>query len=392
MDARRNRILSPSASNSSEAEVKQTSLEPIHETQVETHTEQPSSNSDNDSNTSDTDPDVPDDRQRQFDFHVIQLQNEKLALQHQLQEMNQRVAELQYQQAFYAHHNAAPGMSNFNVSKHIGRPEQFSGESKSDPDTWIAQMRNFLLLTGTPPNIQSQVAGTYLKGAAAQWYNTLPVSDRAKLINFEALAQAILGRFRPLDIVAQARRKLAKLFQTGSVDSFNQQFMALMSLIPTMYEEERVNTYRTKLKRELQVHLVTQEYHQLADIMNVALRTDALLYENNMIGQRGRETYRSGKYRSGSGTNQAVVPVNHVKVDETDHTSEISNPVSSVETSLNFVAPSPLTDAERQRCRELGLCFRCRQKGHRSANCTAFPPNPNHQRLKPSTDISSKKW
>jgi hypothetical protein len=132
--------------------------------------------------------------------------------------------------------------------------------------------------------MQSHVAATYLKGPAAQWYNTLPVSDRSTLVDFESFAKLLLTRFRPLDVVGQARRRLAKLLQTGSVESFNQAFMQLMQLIPTMNEEERIESYRSKLKFELKKQLVTQEYHRLADIMNVALRTDALLFENNMIG------------------------------------------------------------------------------------------------------------
>jgi hypothetical protein len=51
-----------------------------------------------------------------------------------------------------------------------------------------------------------------------------------------------------------------------------------------------------------------------------------------------------------------------------------------------------MDDAERQRCRDNRLCFRCRQPGHRSSNCTVFTSSGQRPALKPSADISSKKY
>ncbi len=45
--------------------------------------------------------------------------------------------------------------------------------------------------------------------------------------------------------------------QTGSVEKFNQEFQKIMSLIPSMQEEERIDSYRRKLKYNLQLQLVT---------------------------------------------------------------------------------------------------------------------------------------
>lgn len=285
--------------------------------------------------------------------------------------------------------------------KNIAKPDSFTGDMKSDPDTWIAQMRNYLLLTGVPPQLQSQFAGTYLKSQAATWYNTLPLDERIKLIDFESLAKMILVRFRPLDVVGQARRQLAKLTQTGSVHTFNQLFMQLMQLIPTMEKDERINSYRTKLKYELQKHLVTQEYTELSDIMNVALRTDALFYEYNSGGQRsnqysgrgGKQHYNGNKYRSESTSHpSSTISVNNVKIDLQQPTNEHTDTNESQSVSLNYTAPTPMDEAERQRCREQRLCFRCRQPGHRSSNCTIFTSTSSNNRLRPSAELSSKKY
>lgn len=337
---------------------------------------------------------------RHFDYQMIQAQNEKQALQQALFETNQRLAQAQYEQSFFRYHPSSNSQSTYVVSKSISKPDPFNGDFKSDADTWIATMRNYLALTNTPVNIQSQVAGTYLKQAAAQWYNTLPVSERSTLVDFETLARMLLVRFRPLDIVGQARRKLAGLTQTGAVDGFNQAFMALMQLLPTMNEEEKIECYRSKLKFELKKQLVTQEYHRLSDIMNVSLRTDALLFEHNLVGAGQRQNQFKNRpfaprYRNEQGTpSPTTVAVNNVKVDQQEQHREYESQSADQQVSLNYVAaaPRPMDEAERQRCRDNRLCFRCRQPGHRSSNCTVFTSSNQRPGLKPSTDISSKKY
>ena len=284
--------------------------------------------------------------------------------------------------------------TGYNIIKNISKPESFSGtgDLKDDPDTWVAQMRNYLLLSGTPPVVQAQVAATYLKGAAAQWYNTLSVLDRGQLIDFESLASKLLTRFRPLDIVAQARNKLSRLQQHSSVERFNQEYQKLMSLIPTMNEEEKIDSYRRKLKPNLQLQLVTQNYHTLADIMNVALRTDALLYENQFKQLRSNNNsssvFRKPFNNKFNYTNSADKPrtsgpisVNNISVDPNESES------SSI--SVNFIAP--MTDAERQRCRDQRLCFRCRKAGHMSTACPVFTTPDRPAPLRPSVPITYQK-
>ena len=397
-------------------ETKQMSLPTIDESTAKTHSEhiQDQSNTQHtdqqniqyDTNETNTthDNNVNNEayeRQRQFDYYMIQTQNENAQLKAQLQQQNAQLAQIQYAQSFYHQQQPQTTHVNYDVMKNIAKPDSFTGEMKADPDTWIAQMRNYLHLTGVQPHQQAQFAGTYLKSQAATWYHTLPMDERIQLTSFEALAKMILIRFRPLDVVGQARRQLAKLQQTGSVSAFNQLFMQLMQLIPKMEDDERISNYRTKLKWELQKHLVTQEYSRLSDIMNVALRTDALLYEHNNVGQRsnqfggrgGKQNYYTSKYRSESSSQpSSAVAVNNVKVDtQQPSTNEYTDTTESQSVSLNYTAPTPMDEAERQRCRELNLCFRCRQPGHRSRSCTIFTSASNN-RLRPSSELGSKKY
>ena len=338
-----------------------------------------------------------EDIQKQFDCYTIEMQNKNDQLQAQLEHMNQLVAQLQYEAAYHRFH-ANNNNGGYNIAKSISKPESFCGTAdvKDDPDTWVAQMRNFLLLSGTPPAIQSQVAATYLKSSAAQWYNTLTPLERGQLTDFEAFASKVLTRFRPLDIVAQARSKLSRLQQTGSVEKFNQQFQQIMSLIPTMNEEERIDAYRRKLKYQLQLQLVTQEYHSLSEIMNVALRTDALMFESQKTFRINKPfnqyKQQDGRHRAESShSNSTSIPVNNVTVSTNESRNESQQQEVTTSAPLNFIAPRPMNDAERQRCRDNHLCFRCRQPGHVSVNCPVFTSTSGRApSMKPSVPITKK--
>jgi len=395
-------------------------LTTIDESSAETHTEQ-SNNMHNESENIDQNVhndqqndyqnenenvDEATQRQQQYDYHMINMQNQNAALQAQLQQTQEQLAHIQYQQSFQYNQQQQPQQMTSNsyhsIMKNIAKPDSFTGDMKADPDTWIAQMRNYLALTGVPLNLQSQFAGTYLKQQAATWYNTLPLDQRCQLVDFESMAKMILVRFRPLDVVGHARRQLAKLTQTGSVSTFNQLFMNIMQLIPTMNEDEKIHSYRTKLKFELQKQLITQKYHSLADIMNVALSTDALFYEHNMASQRtGNNTFggnrngskfNGGKFRSDQQSNgSTTVSVNNVKLDQQEslYDDNMHNDDQSQNVTLNYAAPTPMNDAERQRCREQRLCFRCRQPGHRSSNCTIFTSSSRSAGLRPSAELNN---
>ena len=406
-DARHSRLATPSASrdpNTDPDEHTDVPLDTIQESDNEisnSHTDSNQPVDDHDDNKSNTnDNTVPmevlEQQRREFDRHMIRIQNEKDMLQRQVEQMNEQLAQLEYQQALYQYPGQHQSNHSYNVAKHISKPDSFNGDTKSDVDTWIAMMRQYLLLTGTPVNMQSHVASTYLKSTAAQWYNTLPMMERSQITNFDTLAQMILNRFRPLDIVAQARRKLAKLHQTGSVEAFNQAFMQVISLIPTMNEEERINSYRYKLKFELQKQLVTQEYHSLSAIMNVALRTDALLFEHNMIkSSNNRSQFRSGGFKhrgDNNNTTAAAAQVNNIKIEQPDASNEHEQDQSAANYNIpvNYVSIKRLDEAERQRCRDLNLCFRCRKPGHRSSQCEGIITT-NRSGLKPSVDIGGSK-
>ncbi len=335
------------------------------------------------------------ERQKQYDFHMIQMRNENELLKMQLSQQNSRLSQLQYEQAFFHQQQSSqPSTSiNSNVLKGIAKPDTFEGDVKSDPDTWIAQMRTYLSLQCIPPMIQCVYASTFMKQQASTWFNTLPPNERSKLVDFEALAAMVLVRFRPVDIVGQARRQLDRLTQTGSVSAFNQKFMSIIQLIPTMHKEERISSYRKKLKYEIQDRMVTNVYYQLSDIMTAAMATDEFLYEFKLTTKNNnRHHSNSFKQRTEAAAAPQSVSVNNVKINSATPTNSNDQPENlGPEVPFNFTLPAPMDEAEKQRCRANRLCFRCRQPGHQGINCTVFTSRPN-SRLRPSTEISSKKY
>ena len=324
----------------------------------------------------------------QFDRITFAMEQRLLQLESALQQANKQNADLQYQQSYYMSHSH-PGSESpdHNMAKYIAKPDGFDGDIKTI-DVWIFQMRNYLLLSKIPPSAHVQTAGTYLHGAAGQWFTYLSVDDRHQLVSFEAFASMLLTNFRPIDLTADARIRLAKITQTGSVNSFNNLFSSIVQRLPTMDMDEKIYSYRTKLKLELQERLILQEFTDVGSLMKAAVRVETLLQTiraQQTQSQTNRPPNQFGKHKQSTS-----VAVHHLQTDEPGSSSEEEEGTS---VSLNFIAPPKMTPEIRQHCITNNLCFRCRSSGHSSRTCPQFQSsNRNGNSFKPSTAISKKNF
>ena len=91
-----------------------------------------------------------------------------------------------------------------------------------------------------------------LRGAASAWLQHLDTiqddSAQTQALTWNQFKQLLTDRFRPVAVSKLARMQLNTLRQTGSVEQFIQQYMQVISAIPSMTEEERVDRFITGLK------------------------------------------------------------------------------------------------------------------------------------------------
>ena len=99
-------------------------------------------------------------------------------------------------------------------------------------------------------------------------------------------------------------------------------------------------------------------------------------------------------YASSTATQRYGSVQQHTTSNTTSNTTEtamdLSNLTNSSDSSAEQLAalqnssrprPSKLTPEERERCFKLGLCFRCRQSGHRSNQCPQFTSASNPKKF-----------
>ena len=342
---------------------------------------------------------------QQMNQYIFQIEQQKQMLELQLKQQYQEIANLKYQQAWHYHqqNQQPPGNIHHQLFKSLSKPDFFRGNTGDDLDSWLAQIINYIKLTGIPLNMAAQFASTYLKDAAWTWFSSLSADELLRIVDLDSFTVAITQRFKPLDNQHLARIKLQSLIQSGSVAKYNELFNILMQQLPKMDADDRKFQYMQKLKDNIQTALAAtvQPHHSLNDIQLMALKLDSTLFHQ----RKPFNTFRRTPVPTTPPTWPAkpiianVINTNTSSVNE-PNTSNIANEEADGSSGsitayvnnmngLNGFVPK-LTPEIREQCRKNRLCFRCRQPGHLSINCPTFSNISSSTSLRPSASISKK--
>ena len=243
------------------------------------------------------------------------------------------------------------------------RPPTYSGKRNESLAAWLFQMERYCQLLPVPENNRVEFAGTFLKDHAAMWWQTA-YDD---IEDWNDLKEGIKAQFQPVNSAKTARAQLDSLRQRTSVRIYNSEFRELVLQIPHMHEEDRVYQYIKGLKPSVASMVALQQPTTLLMAQGLADIADTIQYQQmprRNFGNQGTEQPRN-------------------------------RPTYQGPTPMDLDAIGKLTDAERERLRKNGGCFRCRKTGHLARNC----PLPNRQNprlnaidtlLDPTTEESGK--
>jgi hypothetical protein len=293
-------------------------------------------------------------------------------------------------------------------SAKVSPPEMFSGD-RHKLHLYLSKCRhNFLSrpeLFSTEPQ-KVLFASGYLDGAAYNWFQ--PLLDQyaralsaetaeeipSQFQSFEQYAKSLENTFGDPDIVRSKERELRNLHQTTSVASYLADFSRIKGFIK-WNDEALASQFYKGLKPVVKDGLVYENPAPttLAQLSAAALRIDSRQYERLL--ERKLETStpsltprfpRHTPLPPPARLNAVITPPSAPRPIPTPAPA----PDGSTPMELDLYQPhqsrlrSPLSEAEKQRRRDLSLCHYCASPNHRLQTCPLAPPRlqpPQSQRL-----------
>ena len=280
-----------------------------------------------------------------YDHLRQQLQQLQDVLANQNNVINQQNATIAQQNQQIGNFPTAPAGPRIKPD----RPPPFAGKKTEVLEAWIFQMQQFCDLAPVPAADRITFAATFFKEQAALWWRSYHQTQdwQNAAPNWDAFLAALRLQFTPVNTSISAYDRLRRLVQKVSVTTYNHEFRAIMLELPDMDQATRMNYYMSGLKDNVRPFVAMQTPATLAAAEIIAERVDAVTYKPPV--QTPRFQPRSN-YRTPGGV-----------------------------TPMDLDAIGKLTDAERDRLRKNGGCFRCRRTGHLARDCTLT--NRQHPRI-----------
>lgn len=289
------------------------------------------------------------------------------------------------------------------------KPETYDGTvlatGRNKAHTWLAEMDQFLKACRVPESRRVTTATVYLRGTALLSWIAADKAAPGSIATWPQFEAWFRGRFQPIAAERTARAALRRLRQHPGrpVSSYNDEFLRLVQMIPpeSMGELDRIDHYKAGLReREIVRWIDRQDPRTLLEAMEQAQLEDLRDFDAN---RRGFAPRPFPSHPASSSAHQSVpMELGHLYgadeygayedewgQDEAKYSDAPPPPAPGPQ--LNALAyrpaarrapapgaaaasqyPSKLTPAERARCIKEHLCFRCRQKGHGTANCPSF--------------------
>jgi hypothetical protein len=258
------------------------------------------------------------------------------------------------------------------------KPKTYDGSRFTDPDTWLFQFEQYANIVGLTNTEKVQLAATYLEGPAATWWESIyreaeqrAANEELNLPTWTEFKQILVATFKPVNSSKMARDKLATLKQKTSVTAYNAEFMQLCIRAGNVSEAEKLDRYVRGLKTKVRMEVELWEPRTLQQAMTLAQRVDSITWR---MEQNSFSNNRSPNFAQNV---QQHVPMDLGTVQsEPDGIGPQTDQLYAMNrtTSHKRFAPQ-MSREEFERCRQNGLCLKCKMAGHIARFCTATPEN-----------------
>lgn len=247
----------------------------------------------------------------------------------------------------------------------LPKPSTYHGNSNR-LDSWIYELELYFVNLGVPESRKVGLAVSFLRDAALLWWRSM--CQRGNMpTTWDTFTYGIRSQFLPKNQYQAARNKLRNLRQTGSVQQYNLNFNSITLEVPDLSNAEALDKYIAGLKPQTRSYVMLQYPQTMEEAMRIADTYDTVTYANNrQISTQQPMTNRTPMYPPVTTNEPMPMEIDAIKI--------YNQPRNASKAPLK-----KLTDQEKKELLRLGKCFRCREHGHRAAECPRYrPSSPSH--------------
>lgn len=305
---------------------------------------------------------------------------------------------------------------------------RFKGDMGFECDNLVRDIRAMCEYVGEEDEMRwVDTAGLHMEGIAAIWFEA-ERNTKKTFTSWEAFVQALHQRFRPMLAADVAREKLMQLKQRGSVNHYATRFQQEMIPIQDMSKTDQIFFFCQGLLGPIAAEVRKAKPTELAEALDVAVRAELYLKDRNM-NRSFSHSHSQGQFRhnsstaghpfsssssSGSSSSSAYnVPMDVNSMDCEDGELSDSSKETTTETSQLMAMIQEMRTMQRateqkmnalfqrgnqegskrtntrnhyhkkgssnriegvsaedvKKCREKGLCIKCKKEGHLARDC-----------------------
>lgn len=248
------------------------------------------------------------------------------------------------------------------INKINVKPKEYNGTNDENVVTWLVALEEVMANRLIVDDERISLAVSLLGGTALQWFVNMKMKDQRPTSWIEFKHQ-LTSQFQPVDFQENLRQQLLQLRQKQSLQDYVYKFRSIVGQIHAMDELSQVMLFVNGLAANSSLY-VRSKHPQTVE---AAIR-EATTYDN--VTTISKNT--------------------HVKYDPFLETS------SNVELNALHARQQRSTlphhaTAAKEDCFKLGLCFYCKEPGHRALQCPKRPPSRQSQ-LKAQPHSKNDQW
>ena len=296
----------------------------------------------------------------------------------------------------------------------IPLPRIFDGKTGTGIVTWIdeieRQFPHFEEYFATDAIKITQALNFVIATVRTEFKQTATAAENAgaPIDTWDKFVVVMTKRYQPVESAISARNQLDVATQSGSTQAYASHFLSLMTFINDMGAADQVHQFCRGLKQAIRVEVMKSKPKTLTDAINSAVGFEVYTRQVGVSASSNlssSSSYRPHQQRSSYAATSSSTAMDLNNVESQSETSPYLDASPSREAHLLAVIQQQqenqaqmqqqlnalfkqsqdhrlnkssssgtkipgITREVYQRCRDEGLCLKCKEKGHNASACT----------------------